>query len=59
MSAFVGDILESIFKRNSNIKNSSNFLPGHGGFFDRFDSFLMSINSLCLYSYFFKLYAND
>ncbi len=43
LSAFIGDIIESYFKRKNNIKNSSNFIPGHGGVFDRFDSFLFSI----------------
>ena len=38
-----GDIIESIFKRFNNLKNSSNLLPGHGGFFDRFDSFIFAI----------------
>ena len=42
-SAFVGDIIESYFKRKNNLKNSSKFIPGHGGVFDRFDSFLFSI----------------
>ena len=41
ISAFIGDIVESIIKRKCNLKNSSNFLPGHGGFFDRFDSLIM------------------
>ena len=39
--AFIGDIIESYFKRKSNIKNSSFFLPGHGGFFDRLDSLIL------------------
>ena len=43
LTAFLGDILESFFKRKNNIKNSSSFIPGHGGLFDRFDSFLFSI----------------
>ena len=51
-SSFLGDIVESIFKRLNNLKNSSNFLPGHGGFFDRFDSFIISI---IMYSYFIYL----
>ena len=41
--AFVGDIIESYFKRKNNFKNSSELIPGHGGVFDRFDSFLFSI----------------
>ncbi len=42
-SAFIGDIVESYLKRKNNIKNSSEFIPGHGGVFDRFDSFIFSI----------------
>ena len=43
LSAFIGDIIESFFKRKNNLKNSSEFIPGHGGVFDRFDSFVFSI----------------
>lgn len=50
--SLLGDLLQSFFKRKNNIKDSSNFLPGHGGFFDRFDSFLSSIILLFGYSYF-------
>ena len=49
--SFFGDIIESIFKRFSKLKNSSNFIPGHGGFFDRFDSFIFCTYGLILYSY--------
>ena len=40
LSAIIGDLIESLIKRKLNIKDSSNFLPGHGGFFDRFDAFI-------------------
>ena len=43
ISALIGDLIESFFKRKSNLKNSSEFIPGHGGVFDRFDSFIFSI----------------
>ena len=47
--SFIGDIIESYLKRLSNIKNSSSYLPGHGGFFDRFDSFILSIYILLFF----------
>ena len=50
--AFIGDLLESFYKRISNIKDSSKFIPGHGGFFDRFDSFLSIPFILLPYSFF-------
>lgn len=43
-----GDLFESSIKRHFNIKDSSNYLPGHGGFLDRFDSFLIACPSIIL-----------
>tara|TARA_X000000368_G_C22970392_1_gene685183 strand:+ start:114 stop:734 length:621 start_codon:yes stop_codon:yes gene_type:complete len=45
-----GDLIESFLKRKNNIKDSSQYLPGHGGFFDRFDSFIASIIMLNIFS---------
>ena len=48
----IGDLIESFFKRKNNIKDSSKYLPGHGGFFDRFDSLVASTIFLILYRLF-------
>ena len=45
----LGDLVESSMKREMDIKDSSNILPGHGGMLDRFDSTLLAIPCVLVY----------
>ena len=49
ISGVFGDLVESLFKRSVDVKDSGNIIPGHGGWLDRFDALILSVPFVFVY----------